>query len=100
MENYQGIVPKSLEMLGLKAKDKVTGFEGTVSSVCFDLYGCVLVSLTPPRNLENKEGKLPEGYWFDIKRIDTSERVMQAPVFLEIAKGQERGAAEKPTMRA
>lgn len=32
-------VEKHLELLGMKVKDKVSGFEGVVSTLSFDLYG-------------------------------------------------------------
>ena len=36
-----------LKLLGLKVKDKVTGFTGIITSVSFDLYGCIQVIITP-----------------------------------------------------
>jgi len=32
---------KHLEMLGKEGFDVVTGFDGVITSVSFDLYGCV-----------------------------------------------------------
>ena len=81
-------------LLGKTAKDKVTGFSGVVSSVSFDLYGCVQVVLSPPID---KEGKLVEGRWFDINRIDivNEQRVMPLPTFPRTAQAV-HGPAEKP----
>jgi hypothetical protein len=88
------IVTESLKQLGKRCIDSVTGFEGVVSSVCFDLYGCVMVAITPS---VDKDGKIREGAWFDIKRVVIGEdRVMLAPPFVETEKGKEGGAAEKP----
>ena len=56
-----------VDTLGFKAKDKVTGYKGVVSSVSFDLYGCIQVVLTPPCG---KDGKQEDGRWFDIQRIE------------------------------
>ena len=90
---------KHIALLGYKAKDKITGFSGTIDSVCFDLYGCVQVSLRPAINAE---GKIPEGHWFDVTRmdVDTSGRVVEMPNFYEgyVAEGK-KGAADKPQMR-
>ena len=60
---------KHIELLGLKGKDKITGFKGVIDSVCFDLYGCIQVSLKPPMN---KEGIIPDGYWVDVTRVEIS----------------------------
>jgi hypothetical protein len=30
---------RHIELLGLKAKDRITGFSGVIDSVCFDLFG-------------------------------------------------------------
>ena len=87
------LIKDSMAKLGLRGKDRVTGFHGVVSSVNFDLYGCVQVALTPP---VDATGKPVDGAWYDIKRIDFAERVMDAPVFEQVAYGAEAGAAEKP----
>jgi hypothetical protein len=88
------IVKASLELLGLRGKDKVTGFDGVVGSVCFDAYGCVQVLITPPA----KEGKIGESYWFDVKRVevDTKDRVLPAPAFMSMKQGDEPGGNALP----
>ena len=48
-------VKSNLNYLGLKAKDKVTGFEGVVTAICFDLYGCVQAIITPPSGEKGKQ---------------------------------------------
>jgi hypothetical protein len=59
---------KCINVLGCKARDKVTGFKGTITSICFDAYGCIQVTLTPS---VGKDGKTGELYgWIDINRID------------------------------
>ena len=91
---------KHLSYLGCKGKDKITGFEGVVDSVCFDLYGCIQVSLKPPMT---KEGKVENGYWFDINRIvlESKKPVMKAPNFDEGYQAEGRqGSADKPSSRA
>ena len=77
--------------LGFKAKDRVTGYVGVVSSISFDLYGCVCAVLTPATD---KDGKTGDGHWFDVKRLQKlgSKPVMEAPDFGL----PEIGAAEKP----
>lgn len=83
-------------MLGRKGKDVVTGFSGIVSSLSFDLYGCVQAVLTPE---VDKEGKPKDGHWFDITRINITDKnpVMRLPDFAAgyVAEGK-KGCAEKP----
>ena len=82
-----------LELLGKKCKDRVTGFVGVVSSVCFDLYGCVQVILAPGMLAD---GKLGDGHCFDWKRIEIldSTPVMPRPSYEK--PGKEIGCAERP----
>lgn len=89
---------KYIQMLGLPAKDKVTGLNGVLTSLNFDLYGCIQFIITPG---VNKEGKCPNGHWFDVSRVKvlSETRVMEVPNFSEgyIAEGK-KGAAEKPAL--
>ncbi len=93
------VLKKHVDMLGFKVIDKVTGFEGVVSSVGFDLYGCVQVVVTPP--VTAKDGKLEDSRWFDIQRLRVveGERVMAVPSFDALATPDgvhTKGPAEKP----
>ena len=67
-----------IDLLGYRAKDKITGFTGVISSVCFDLYGCIQVCLTQP---VDDKGQIPEraNSWFDTNRVsvDRTDRVME-----------------------
>jgi len=87
---------KHVALLGLKVRDKVTGFEGVVSSVSFDLYGCVQAVVAPP---VKEDGTLPQGSWFDIARLKVLDLtpVVQLPDFNSgyVAEGL-KGPAEKP----
>lgn len=96
-----GTYERHINLLGYKAKDKVTGFSGTVDSVCFDLYGCIQISLKPG---VDKDGKIPDGFWFDVTRLDIDVeggRVVDFPNFYEgyVAEGR-KGAANKPMCKA
>ena len=63
------VIDKSIEMLGKKGKDKITGSEGIITSVSFDLYGCVTVIINPSKI--DKDGKeVPSIGWIDINRVD------------------------------
>lgn len=70
-----------LAWLGRRAREKVTGAEGVVTSVSFDLYGCVHGLLSFKRDPET--GKTPESTWYDTKRLEdvapTEGRVLEPP---------------------
>ena len=86
-------------LLGRNVRDRVTGAQGVVTSVSFDLYGCIEAVVTP----EVKEGEVrAEGSWFDVSRlvVISDSPVMELPDFEDnyrspIARG-EKGPAEKP----
>lgn len=87
------LIPDSLALLGRKAVDKVTGFEGVISTIGFDVYGCVQAILTPAA----KDGKLLDQGWFDVKRLTVGEVVMPNPDFGPVALGEESGGdSDKP----
>jgi len=69
-----------LEAMGRKVKDKVSGQEGVVTSVSFDLYGCVQYLLNPGID---KDGNQIQNWWMDEKRIVflSKEPVMEVPDF-------------------
>jgi hypothetical protein len=81
-------------ILGRTARDRITGFIGVVSSVGFDLYGCVQAAITPPLD---KDGKLVEGRWFDTNRLELvgEERAMPLPQYAA-PETFAYGPAEKP----
>jgi hypothetical protein len=83
-----------LGKLGFQGTDKVTGMSGVVTSVGFDLYGCVQVILQQP---VDKEGKPRDSHWFDFHRIQfTSTSPVMAHPFLDGAVQSDKGPAEKP----
>lgn len=77
---------EAMELLGLFVEDKVTNFSGVVTSVSFDLYGCIQAVVTPKLN----EGKLEDGRWFDVKRLTivNDKPVMEVPTFEDVPGGQ------------
>lgn len=92
-------VQDHMKLLGMKVADKVTGFKGVVSSVSFDLYGCIQAVVTP---FIGKDGKQELGQWFDVVRltVTSKEPVMPLPDYAQgyVADGR-KGAAEKPAAR-
>jgi hypothetical protein len=77
-----------LKLLGFKVKDVVSGLEGVVTSISFDLYGCVQAVVSRPTN---KDGEIPESRWFDTKRLVAISEVpvMDVPDFAIIPGGQD-----------
>jgi hypothetical protein len=53
--------------LGVKAKDKVTGFTGIVTGRAEYLTGCNQYGIAPPAG---KDGKIPDTMWFDENRLE------------------------------
>lgn len=89
-------IEKHLAKLGCKVKDRVTGLEGVVTHVGFDLYGCIQVIVHP--GLDEK-GVARDTCWFDIARLEviSGTPVMDVPNFDfgPIAEGG-KGPGEKP----
>jgi len=87
-------------LLGRKAKDKVTGFSGVIISVSVDLFGCLQAIIQP----EAKEGETyPDGRWFDTNRLLLldAEKVMEPPIIVagdvgESPEEYDHGPADKP----
>jgi len=92
-------IKQHMDLLGMKAVDKVTGFKGVVTSVSFDLFGCIQAIVTPE---VGEAGKQEDLQWFDVTRLRvTGEKpVMDLPNYElgYVAEGR-KGAAEKPAGR-
>jgi len=92
------IVEQSVKFLGKKVKDKISGRKGIVTSVCFDLYGCIQIVIDEQKT--DKDGKAVSFGWFDINRAEiiTNKTIMDFPDFdnkyASIKKVN--GPAEKP----
>jgi hypothetical protein len=53
--------------LGVKGKDRITGFEGIITGRAQYLTGCNQCVLVPP---VNEKGEVRDGQWFDESRIE------------------------------
>ena len=88
---------KHMKLLGLKVRDSVTNYEGVVTSISFDLYGCVQAIVTGPAQ---SDGKHTSG-WYDVTRLTVLDArpVMALPDFEKgyVAEGK-KGAAPKPDL--
>jgi hypothetical protein len=82
-----------LKLLGKKVRDCVTGYEGIVTSMSFDLYGCVHGYVDKGYNEKDER----HGNWFDHKRLIVLEDVpvMPQPSFAREV-GTESGGFDKP----
>ena len=89
---------KYLDMLGMRVEDRVTGFKGVITSMSFDLYGCIQAVVNPG---VDKDGKPGDSHWFDVARLLATdlEPVMDRPEFNwtpeAVADGR-KGPADKP----
>lgn len=68
-----------LEWLGFEVKDKISGATGVVSSISFDLSGCVQADVRP--KVDPKTGEMKTGWWFDVTRLEkiSKKRLMEIP---------------------
>lgn len=53
--------------LGMKARDKITGFQGVVTGHCEYISGCNQALLVPP---VDEKGAHRDAQWFDVQRLD------------------------------
>ena len=90
-------VKKHLALLGLRVEDRVTGCTGVVTSIGFDLYGCIQAIVHPGMG---NDQKMRESLWFDISRLKvlSTDPVVTPPDydFGDVAEGK-KGPAEKPS---
>lgn len=86
-----------LQILGLPVRDKVTKFKGTATSVVYDLYGCIQVSLTPE---VDKDGKPGEIKWYDVTRLEVlgTKPVVTLPDYSKgyVAEGRKGPCESRP----
>jgi hypothetical protein len=70
-----------MDFMGKKAKDKITGFEGIITSKHIYLTGCNQYGIQPS---VDKDGKVPEKNYFDEGRIEiTGEGISSKSVTAE-----------------
>ena len=101
-KGYKMRLEKYVSMLGYKCRDKISGVEGIITHIGFDLYGCIQAIVHPGKN---KEGQIQETIWLDVMRIEiiSKDPVMPQPEFelsvaIEAIHGL-RGPSEKPRMK-
>jgi len=87
---------KGMDLIGLKVEDKVSGQKGVVTSISYDLYGCIQASITP-KTQEAKGEEMMCMFWYDISRLKilSKKPVMKVPEFEE-EDFEEHGPAIKP----
>ena len=87
-----------MKFLGFRVVDAVTGYAGVITSISFDLYGCVQAIVTADLD---KDGAPRDGRWFDLKRLTaTSDApVMEVPTFAVVPGGQELPAYQSQPSR-
>lgn len=90
-----------LKLLGHQVRDIVTGFEGTATTIGFDLYGCVQAIVAPKHNPESKESEGERSRWFDTKRLTviSDAPVMAVPTFDLVPGGSEKPSRSSNPIR-
>lgn len=91
---------KYLDLLGMRVEDRVTGICGIVTSMSFDLYGCIQAIVHPGKD---KDNKMMESLWLDVNRLRVleTEPVMERPNFNwtpEALNAGKKGPSERPKM--
>ena len=83
-------VREHLGLLGLRVRDRVTGFTGVVVTVGFDLYGCIQTVVNPSVGADGKPG---ESMWFDVGRLEVLHQtpVIEPPDYVSRAAGRPSG---------
>ncbi len=86
----------NLGFLGLKCRDKVTGIEGIVESISFDLYGCIHGCLRP-YGMKKDTSEPHDARWYDVIRLEILDRTPVLPVPAFGPSFVPPGPADKPT---
>jgi len=73
------------DLLGKKAKDKITGFTGIITGHARYLTGCDQYILQPECDTDHR--KYPDANWFDEGRIE----VLEGVITKEDVKGEKNG---------
>lgn len=86
-----------ISKLGMTGQDRVSGVVGVITSVDFDLYGCIQYLITPKAK---ETGESVDSRWCDVTRIvvEDETRVMPMPDFDAgyIAEGKKGANTDKP----
>jgi len=59
--------------LGTKVRDKITGYEGTITARVEHLNGCVRYCIQG----KAKDGKIPDGEWIDEQQLELIEEAKE-----------------------
>lgn len=89
---------KHLRLLGFKVRDVITGFEGTVTSISFDISGCIQAIVQPEAD---KGMKIEDSRWFGTKRLFaiSKDPVTELPTFASVPGGQKLPQFESKPLR-
>jgi len=80
------------DKFGKLAKDKVTGFTGTIIGRCDYMYGCTQYGVSPKID---KDGKIGNIEWFDEGRIE----IIKKSVEPKEVQGRKRGGPNRDCPR-
>lgn len=77
-----------LALLGVKVRDTITGFTGTVVCCTQWMNGCIRLQIQP--NELDKDGKPQDGQVFDIQQLERVEPPKPEPVVPSEKRGGDR----------
>lgn len=75
---------KANKYFGLKVKDKITGFSGTVTAFCQYITGCDQYLVLP---VIGENGDYPNAHWFDCNRLKVLSDGGRITLDTEVDKG-------------
>lgn len=81
--------------LGRKAKDTITGFQGTITGRAQYMTGCNQYVLQPSTD----NGKWVDGQWFDENRLELLPNEEKVTVPTDEVKGGPRNSGEQAPLR-
>jgi len=77
--------------LGIRVRDRITGFAGVVTGEVTYISGCNQALVTPP---VDEKGQLRDAQWFDVQRLERTDETV-----IELENGTRRGGDLLPPVR-
>ena len=104
MTGTSNMINESINLLGYRATDKVSKVTGVITSMSFDISGCIQAAV---HQGVDKDGKMKDIFWFDIARLNVhynKGKVLEAPYLKSTFQEKsvetyDKGPAEKPTVQ-
>ncbi len=67
---------RHISSLGYRVVDNVTGFKGVITSISFELYGCIQAIVTSDTGSSDDGSCKSTSKWFDVSRLTIVDEIM------------------------